>query len=312
MWIVLCGDRLDGVAGAAIIVRAARMRDTPCKVGGVFRVDEMSVLSTVLAGEQNAMLFLVGVSPDGIPGLGTLLPQVALRNVVAYWACHGTVAEDALDLVRKHARVMDIVGGSQSCVAELVQKRLLPNDPVARMIAAITADMEFGVRKDERGGKLQELLASGIDPKQMIEVLSKGAFWTDEWETARERYVARRSAWHEELMNHLTIKQCGSQRFGFGLAPQGLPADDATGHILEKHDGVDVAVAVCKDARVVFRLREGVGLDAQGIASAFGGRGCKVDGFGVVDGYKSVTWENWDDVLFAMERKLKGLLEPAS
>jgi nanoRNase/pAp phosphatase (c-di-AMP/oligoRNAs hydrolase) len=104
-------------------------------------------------------------------------------------------------------------------------------------------------------------------------------------------------------MKRLTIKDYLKYRLGFALSPALLSTADACQYILDKHTGVDVAVAIYKSGKIAFRRRDGIDIDLRKVAGQFNGGGQAFAAGGVVG--MDVSAEHWEDVLTKLDRTLK-------
>jgi len=148
------------------------------------------------------------------------------------------------------------------------------------------------------------LLSSGFDKRAIIDSLSKGVVWDDRFERTRNEYLEKKARALDDVMKRLVIKDYLNRRFAFSLAPSLLSTADACQHILDKHDGVQVAVVLYKSGKIAFRSREGVDVDLVKLGKHFGGGGRKYASGGLFDAAE-ISVENWENVLYALDRNLK-------
>lgn len=292
MW---CSEKLDGIAAAAIIFRHAMLSKLPVHFGGFLHPDTLTEELEELAGEEHKLLFVLDacITPDHLP----LVEKISEHNKLVYWN-----SPDASCVVPP-AKIFD---KGQAPAAELAQKRFLPQDPVAKELVRLAKEVKSWQLKDERAVKLQDLIAAQYSPVELITALSKGVFWNDHFENECERYAEKKQVALEELMQGLIIRSFVDHRFGFALAPAFLPSAIACQRVLDGHAGVDVAIVLFKDGRIVFRRRDGVDVDVQKLAELFGGGGHPYAAGARLS--KPVSKDSFPDTLFYVDQALRNFL----
>lgn len=289
---VWCSEKLDGVAAAAIVMRHAMLSKLPVHFGGFLHPDTLSDELEEMAADEHKLFFVLdaSVSPDDLP----VLDKINEKNKLVYW---NSPDESA---VVPPAKIFDKGG---ACSAELAQKRFLPNDSIAKQLAVLAKEVKSWQLRDERATKLSELIVAGYSPVDLMKSLAKGVFWDNHAEEFHAQYLKKKHAALEELLSSLTIKSYVDYRFGFVLASSLLPSADACQRVLEGHAGVDVAVALYKDGRMVFRRREGVDVDVRAIAELFGGGGHEFAAGARLK--RSVSRSSFEEALFYVDRVLR-------
>ena len=107
-----------------------------------------------------------------------------------------------------------------------------------------------------------------------------------------------------ELTKHLVIKDYLGKKFGYTLAQNFLPSAEAGEHVLASHTGVDVAVVIYRDGRIIFRRRDGVSVDLVPVARLFGGGGRHYAAGGQLEA-TAVSGDTYEKTLFSIDRTLK-------
>ncbi|MEK6849693.1 MAG: hypothetical protein AABY01_03940, partial [Nanoarchaeota archaeon] len=263
-----------------------------------------------LASQVNVALFIADYPPENIPDLEQFLTKLAQGCTIAYWSFTQPQKPETLALLSRFVKHVDFaetpVGSfaqNKSCSTELAAFRFVPGDPLGRQLTTLAADMKFWLRQDERATKLADLLQSGYDPRAIVDCLSKGVIWDTVFERERNTYLEKKTKAYEDLMKRLTIKQYLNYRFGFALAPNLLSTADACQHMLDKHTGFDIAVALYKTGKIAFRSRDGIDLDLAKLGKHFGGGGHKYASGGIFT--KEINAEHWDETVFHLDRLLK-------
>ena len=305
---VYCSDKLDGLAAAAILLRAFRLRNIHAKIGGFLQYGDVNVFDQITE-QKNALLFILDFSPEEITE--HQLQAITANNRIAYWNSHHPYSKEQQEMVQKHIKILDLSGQlkdsivfeQKKCAAELVMQKFLPHDHVATELSALAHDSEFWLRKDPRAGQLADLINSGFDKKHIIDALSKGVLWSEHFERQRIDYLNKKQKAMDNLLRRLMIKNYLHLAFGFVLAPPLLGSSEAGQWMLDKHNGFDVAVVVFRDGKVSFRKRENIDFDLEPLGKLFGGGGHDYASSGQLS--KNVTYENFEDVVYMMDRKLK-------
>lgn len=313
MHVVFCPQQLDGIAAAAILLRAARLRNADARFGGLLNFENAAEQFSSMTKHSGDLLFIVDFLPDNLESLKGQLDSIIVLNRIAYWNSHHPHDEKTEELLRRYAHTVDLSGPlhhgtlpkEKLCAAELARRRFLPNDNVAKELASMAHDIEFWERTDKRAAQLADLIASGIEPKELAENLSKGIFWSERYEQLRQEYLVKKQHALQDIIKHLVVKNILNQRFGFTLAPTLLPSADAGQHILDNHAGVDVSVVLYRNGRVSFRKRDACQMNLADIAKLFGGGGHSYAAGARLNQFQSITRENFDSVLFALDQRLK-------
>ncbi len=310
MHVVYCSPQLDGLAAAAILFRAARLQDKDVRLGGLLTFETAHEQFAAMGKLSGDLIFILDFLPDQLPELSA----ITVLNRIAYWNSHHAYDAATQETLKRFAHTIDLSGPMQEgtlpevkrCAAELAQQRFLPNDQVAKDLARMAHDIEFWERADKQAAQLADIIASGFDPKELIDVLSRGVFWSERFERLRQDYLAKKKDALKDILDHLTIKNILDHRFGFTLAPTLLSTADAGQHILDNHAGVDVSVVLYRNGRISFRKRDTCPVHLAELARLFGGGGHTYAAGARIA--QNITREQFDKVLFLLDQKLKGHL----
>ncbi len=313
MHVVYCSQQLDGLAAAAIVFRAARLRGHEVRLGGLLNFESSNEQFSAMQSLSGDLIFILDFLPDNVPSLEPGLSAITVRNRIAYWNSHHPHSESDGAVLSRHVHTVELTGPlhyapvpkEKACAAELVQKRFLPNDNAAKELAEIAHDIEFWERTDKRALQLADLIASGFEPKELIESLSKGILWSEKFEQLRQEYLAKKQRAMQDIISHLAVRNITGFNFGFTLAPAILQSSDAGQHVLDTHSGVDVSVVLYRNGRISFRKRDTCGLNLAELAKLFGGGGHSYAAGAKLSQFASVTRDNFEHVLFAIDQKLK-------
>ncbi len=316
MHVVYCSQQLDGLASAAIVFRASCLRGHDARLGGILNFENADEQFSAMQNLSGDLIFILDFLPDTVAALEPKLSAITVRNRIAYWNSHHPHSEADGLVLSRHTHTVELSGPlhyaplpkEKICAAELTQRRFLPNDNVAKELAEIAHDIEFWERTDKRAVQLADLIASGIEPKELIESLSKGILWSEKFEQLRQEYLRKKQHAMQDIIMHLAVKNITGFNFGFTLAPSILPSSDAGQHILDTHAGVDVSVVLYRNGRISFRKRDTCQLNLAEIARLFGGGGHSYAAGARLAQFPSVTRENFERVLFEIDQRLKSHL----
>lgn len=311
MYAVLCSAQLDGIAAAAIVFRAARLRGSKPKLAGLLTFENAQKVFSEAAKQKKQLFFVLDFLPNNIHALIPILQILTKKNRIAYWNSHHPYDAKTLEILKTFARTIDLSGPlhygtvprERLCSAELVQKRFLKNDKIAQTLAEFAHDIEFWERKNPQAQKLSDIIASGFDLRELVEILSRGVFWSKRFDALHKEYCEKRDSALQELIAKMQIKKYVSNTFAFALAPKFLASAQAGEHVLNCHSGVDVAVILYRNGKIAFRKRDECELNLAEIAKLFDGGGYKYAA-GANLGI-TVTNENFEKTIFKIDRILK-------
>ncbi len=291
---IYCSEKLDGVAAAAIVMRHAVLGKLPVHFGGFLHPDALDAELEDMSNDEHKLVFVldIGITPDHLQ----LLDKVNRKNKIVYWNTHDE------ESVVPHAKIFDRASNAE-CSAELAQKRFLPNDLIAKKLAELAHEVKFWQLKDERASKLSDLISAQYNPLELIDSLSKGVLWNDQFELFHKDYLEKKLNALDELMKSLNVKSYVNYRFGFALASSILNTADACQKVLDGHAGVDVAVVLYRDGRICFRRRDECDVNVKELAQLFNGGGRPFAAGARLN--MQVTKESLPDVLFHLDMALK-------
>ncbi|MBI4146552.1 hypothetical protein HY489_04405 [Candidatus Woesearchaeota archaeon] len=289
---IYCSEKLDGVAAAAIIMRHAMLTKLPCHFAGFLHPETLTEELQEIAKEKAQLIFMLdaSVQPEQLP----IIDTIAKNNKIVYW--NTTDNQSAIP----PAKIFD--KAERTSAAQLCQKRFLPQDKTAKTLAELAHQHKYWQIKDDTAIKLADLIQSGHNPLDIITTLSRGMLTTPEFETTHKTYQAKKQTALDELMKNITVKTYLNHRFGFTLAATHLNSAEACQKILDGHAGIDVAVVLYRDGRIVFRRRENTP-DVAAIAQIFGGGGQPYAAGAKLSA--QITKENLPDTLFKIDQALK-------
>lgn len=313
MYVIYCSEQLDGLSAAAIVLRYARLRNSPCKIGGFLNYTNTEEKFQEISALKGNLIFILDFPPDQIENFEQKLKEISKHNKIVYWNSHHPYTAEMLELMKRYVHTVDFSGKLKNaakpeqmlCSADLVAKKFLPTDSVALNLKQIARDIEFWIRQDERAIQLADIISSGINKKELINNLSRGVLWSESFEKQRKEYLDKKQKAFMQLINKLQIKQYVNYKFGFSLASSMLSSADAGDKILNTHQAVDVSVVLYRNRRISFRRRDGSNIDLSKIAELFDGGGHAYASGGKIKAFKNISYENLDKVLFHIDRILK-------
>lgn len=289
-----CSEKLDGIAAAAIIKRHAQLNNLPTRFGGFLHPENITDELEEIAKEEQQLIFILdaSIAPEHL----TIIDRILARNKIVYWNTH-----DAKSVVPP-AKIFD-KAIDKNCAAELAQQRFIPKDLIAKQLAQLAHDIEFWQLGDERAIKLTDLITAQYSPLELIDALSKGIFWNDQFETIHKQYLEKKNAALEELLKTLVIKTYLNYRFGYVLAANVLTTADACQRVLDGHAGVDVSIALYRNGKIAFRKRDSCNLDVSELAHLFNGGGNQFAAGAKLN--TTITKENSEEVIFQLDTTFK-------
>ena len=305
-WAIYPFEQLDGLCSAAIILRFANMKSEQARIGGFLSYANCDSMFEEMAKQSNSLFFILDFPPEHIIGLEQKLKRLTLKNRIAYWSSHHHCSEKTTSLLKSFVKIVDIQAGkTHTCSTELACNRFMPNDLVAGALMTIASDIEFWQRQDQRAAKLSDIVSAGFDKKSLVDALSKGVFWSEHFDRLRNDYLKKKLFAIDELPKRIVLKNYLGKNFGFVVAENFLSSAEAGQKILDK-GSIDVSVLVYRDGRLSFRRKESCNLDLKPLAKIFGGGGHSYASGGSISAdFRNVSRENFEKVLFFLDRKLK-------
>ena len=282
------------MAAAAIVMRHAVLSKLPAHFGGFLHPDALEDELKDMSGQEHQLIFVLDISiaPEHLP----LLEKVNQKNKMVYWCTHDS------ESVVPPAKIFDTAIEGK-CSTELAQQRFLPNDLIAKKLAELAHEVKFWQVRDENASKIADLIAAQYSPVELIDALSRGAFWNDQFELFHKEFNIRKMDALDELLKSLVVKSYVKYRFGFAFSSSILTTADACQRVLDGHAGVDVAVVLYRDGRIGLRRRDGCDVDVKKLAELFGGGGRPFAAGARLN--TTVTKENMPDVLFHLDEAFK-------
>ena len=158
------------------------------------------------------------------------------------------------------------------CAAELVYKTFMKNDNISKELAYIARTHDFRLinEKSELADKIYEVISSGFDKERIVDYLSRGIFWNDEFEDAYKKYQKAKEKGFKYLDEHVKIYK-NKYKFVIALSKDYLSSTIATSYLLNKYD-VDFVVCMWKNGKMSFR-RKNKKINLKEIAKNFNGGG---------------------------------------
>ncbi len=312
MFDIYCSEQLDGLGASAVIFRLARLKKMPCRIAGFLTFTTANDQFSKMAEGHGKVIFILDFPPDELTQLEQKLKHITEKNRIAYWNSHHPYDSKTLELIKKYATTVEFSGKlkrsahkeKRLCSADLVCNRFLPHDRIAHELKQLAHDQEFWIRSDERAQKLTDLINSGFDKKELVEIISRGVFWSSRFEKIHAEYLQKRERALRELSLRLQQVTYLTYTFGFALCDSVVSTADAGHAILNNNETVAVSVVLYRNGRISFRRRDGCDLDLSELAALFKGGGHAYAAGGTVD-MKHITHENFAAVVKMIDRILK-------
>jgi oligoribonuclease NrnB/cAMP/cGMP phosphodiesterase (DHH superfamily) len=311
MWAVYCSEQLDGIAAAAILFRYARLRKAKIRLGGFLNYQNIEEKFQEMSNLKGDLIFILDFPPEQIQNLEDKFKQISKNNKLAYWNCHHPYDAATISTMMKYIHSLDFSGTlknstkkeSKLCSADLTCNKFLPKDLVAIELKTLAHDIEFWIRQNQTAIKLADLIQSGFNKKELVDILSRGVVWSDRFEKIKEEYLQKKTKALNDLMKNLVIKKYVDLRFGFALSSSILGTADAGQKMLDSHTAIDVSIILFRNGKISFRRKDNIDMDLSKIGELFDGGGHPYASGGRIQ--KNISSENLDKIIFLIDRKLK-------
>lgn len=312
--LVLASDHLDGVCSAAVVSRLAHFKNMQTKIE-LFNYGNLNEILEAVLQNENTVVFILDLPPSKVAELEAFMKKLGRSNNLAYWNSHHPEKHEVAELVSKYFKTVDLIANeSNKCAAELVQQKFMAHDEVALRLAALARDQEFWERKDEMSTKLADMIQAG-HARSIIDPLSRGVYWTEGFEEQWKKYLERKQKELEYIVKRCQFKVFVNFKFCFTHASNVISSAEAGQKMLEATD-CDVSCVVFSDGGIFFRRKQGIEINLRKLAEIFGGGGQKYASGGILPlgaGIpKTVTAENWKDILYFIERKIADYFDSTS
>lgn len=290
---IYSSEQFDGIATSAIIARYATLKKLKYKIDFIDYSCDPEL-------KEDEHIFFADINPERIN-------LEKIKKQIFFWAAYYPHKnEEKINIKVKHNHVMQPTAYEEytkKSAAEAATRKFLPNDRIANEIARISRDIKFWEQKDERAEKLNALLSSGQDKKQIVETLARGSLWNETFENKIKEYAIKRDEALDEMMKTIRIKKYLKINFGIFLASNVLSSAESGHHALQKHKGIDVALVIFRNGRMSFRRRENCEEDLSKIAKLFRGGGHPYAAGGKIDG--NPTQKNFEQIIFQINQTLQ-------
>lgn len=307
-------NTVDGVCASAALVRFLKLRRHPYKIADISFQTIDADLNTMKELKGHFVVIL-DFPPDSITELDSKLKEISANNRIIYWNSHHPYTKEILEVLKKYVQIIEMAGpiGNTEppktlCSTDLVCDRFMKFEYICQTLKEIAHDYEFWIRKDERGKKIADLIASGYDKKDLIESLALGIFWSDKFGRLHTDYMNKREKELNQILKKIVVKDYGGVKIAFAISNSLISTTDAGNYVLENNP-VDVSVIIYKDGRISFRRRDGVTVNLKQMAELFNGGGhVYAAGGNLLIGkevpVRAVSSETFDTIMFYIDRKL--------
>lgn len=176
------------------------------------------------------------------------------------WYDHHDWAADALADISKLAD--ELIVNKDLCASEIVKNKFLPEDTVANKLAELARAHDFGGKDSKKetydlACKLQDVITSGYDKMMVMESLSEGCFWNDEFKRAYQDYRIRRDNAIGEMKETITSFEIASETtVSIAAVPDALESKDVRKYLLENTKSDVVIGWWPTTGRVAYEVRD--------------------------------------------------------
>ncbi len=192
------------------------------------------------------------------------------------------------------------------CAAELVYRTFMKDDEVSKELAYLARTHDFRLKNErsELADKIYEVISSGFDKEKIVDYLSKGIFWNEEFENAYIKYQKAKEKGFKFLDEHVKVYK-NRYKFVLALSKDYLSSTIATSYLLEKYD-VDFVVCLWKNGKMSFR-RKNKKINLKEIAKNFNGGGREEAAGAKID--ITINEDNFEEIFDKISEKIKNILE---
>jgi len=303
--VVLCYEGLDGLSSAAMMARMSHIKKYNFSLKTINYQTAQKEFEE-LKKERNSVVFVLDFPPTELFDLNELLQEITKNNTIYYWNTHAKTDDSYKQILAKYCKFVDVK--FTECSAQMTWQRFMAKDPVAKELASIAYDFEFWQRQDERSTKLSDLLMSKYDKRHLVDLLSKGVFWSEQFEELRSDYLKKKEDKLKLLVKNLIFKDYLGSKFGIGKTSNLLSTSDAGQRILD-HSNCDVSVSVYENGKISFRKKPECEIDLSKLAKLFNGGGHTYAASGQIKMEEELpfnvidTNERWEKALFFVHEK---------
>jgi len=245
------GKDLDGIASAAIVLRYAN------KIGCDFKVyfSEPQMLHITLENlpiKTNVSEIIIsdlGLNKHLLGDVSRILKDIKDNHQVKIrWFDHHLWNHEAKVKIEK--LIDELIVNERFCGAELVQRRLLPNDAIAAKIAFLARDADFWIFSNEISKKLSKVISyKSTSLENLVEMLSKGIFWNNDLEKKFREVISKEKKMLRECLK--TLESYRIKGFKVALVKGNIPAGEIADILAKK--GYDIIVVLSPEGKVSLR-----------------------------------------------------------
>lgn len=182
-----------------------------------------------------------------------MLEKLSEKNTIN-WFDHHKWSEEEKERYRKLLSVLEV--DKTKCGAELVYNHYLKDDNFAMELSKIAHVHDFGDSSDSEKllpYKLQDVI-SGCDKKDnIVDTLSKGILWDNDFENIYENYQQTKKEAFEILDKHTEYYPKDELNIAISYIPDILDSKPVRKHIL--NSDVDVFIGLWKDGRMAWEIK---------------------------------------------------------
>jgi len=217
----------------------------------------LRTLSEKIGPEDEVLIADIGYSKDLIDlfldRCGKLAPMVS-------WFDHHQWDREAVEKV--NSAMKELVVDESLCASEIIQKRFVPDNDLARKLASLARAHDFNGEGSEQGifdhaCKIQDVITSGYPKQAIVEQLSNGILWSDSFEVAYRQYQKVKSVatriLDDTIERHHVLINGVITDVVLAFALDNLEAKDVKRHLFEKNQ-CDAVIVVWSDGRIAHEV----------------------------------------------------------
>ena len=285
---ILTHDDADGLISHAIIYRGIGAdKDVVKHLFANYR-DFAEKISSIGSEEGEIILADIGYNKGSFEALKETVSEF---NGDFSGYDHHEWPEEAKDTMKQLSK--EFIVNEHLCASEIVKNAFLPEDDVAIELAKIARAHDFhksgtkGSEYHEIACKIQDVITSGFDKSKIVEYLSGGHVWNDDFEKAFQKYKPLKDAAIGEMDQTITeYELLPDMTVSLAYVQDMLESKDVRDYLMGNTESA-VIIGLWRSGRVAYEMRDDENKPLlEKIKHVFKGGGRGLAGGGVYEGVK--------------------------
>lgn len=214
-------------------------------------------LLKVVGPEDEVLIADIGYSKNLLDFFFSRYGELAAR---VSWFDHHRWDEEAAE--RASSIMKEFVVDESLCASEIIQRRFLPKNEVAKNLACLARAHDFNGEGSEKAifdhaCRVQDVITSGYPKEKIVDYLSGGIAWTGSFDAAYKRYQEVKSdamrMMDETVERHQMSIDDAVANIVLAFARDTLEAKDAKRHLF-KRNSCDAVIILWSDGRIAHEV----------------------------------------------------------